>query len=66
MYNERNGATGVSGHQTMNLPVPVVGSGLLTSCEPLRRHVLNILRPYILQDVWRLEIPPNRHVIPAL
>jgi hypothetical protein len=28
MYNERNGAAGVHGHQTMNLLILVVGTGL--------------------------------------
>jgi hypothetical protein len=66
MCSKWNGVAGVRGHRTMNLPVSVVGTGLWASCEPLRRHVLNILWPYIPQDVWQFEIPPNRHVIPAL
>jgi len=66
MYTEQNGADGVHGHRIMNLPVLVVGTGLWASCEPLRPHMLNILRPYIPRDVWRFEIPLNRHVIPTL
>jgi hypothetical protein len=66
MCSERNGAAGVCGHRTMNLAIPVVGIGLWESCEPLKHHMLDILRLYILQDVWQPEIPPNHHVIPAL
>jgi hypothetical protein len=66
MCSERNGATIMRGHQTMNFPVLIVGIRLRVSCEPLRRHMLDILHPYILQDVWPSKIPPNHHVIPAL
>jgi hypothetical protein len=38
---------------------------LWASCEPLRRHVLKIVRPYIFRDVYRFEIPPNRNIVPA-
>jgi hypothetical protein len=31
----------------------------------LGHHPMNIFRPCILQDVWRSEILPNRHVIPT-
>jgi len=65
MCTKWNGAASVYGHQTMNLPVPVVGTKLWASCKPLRRHVLNILRPYIPWDEWRFELPPNHHLIPA-
>jgi len=65
MCIERNGVAGVRGHRTMNLSVSVVGTGLWASYEPLRRHVLNILHPYIPRDEWRFEFPPNRHLIPA-
>jgi len=44
MCAERDGAVGVRGDRTMNLPVPVDGSGLWASWEPLRRHILNICR----------------------
>jgi hypothetical protein len=63
MCSKRNGATGVRGHRTMNLPVTVVGTELWALCESHRHHVLNILRPYNPQDVWLFKIPPNRHVI---
>jgi len=66
MYSEQNRAADMRGHRTMNLPIPIVGTRLWASCEPLKYHMLDILRPYILQDVWRLEIPLNHHVIPAL
>jgi hypothetical protein len=65
MCTEQDGAAGVRGHQTMNLPVPVVGTGLWASCEPLRRHVLNKLRTYIPRDEWQSKFSPNRHLIPA-
>jgi hypothetical protein len=65
MCTERNVAAGVCGHRTMNLSVPVVGIGLWASCEPLKCHMLNILRPYIPRDEWQFEFPPNRHLIPA-
>jgi hypothetical protein len=45
--------------------VSIVGTRLWVLCEPLRRHVLNILRPYIPRDEWRFEFPPNRHLIPS-
>jgi len=66
MCSKRNGAAGVRCHRFMNWPIPVASTGLWASCEPLRRHVLKIVRPYIFRDVYRFEIPPNRHVIPAL
>jgi len=47
MCIKRNEVASVRGHRTINLSVPVVGIGLWASCEPLRRHMLNILRPYI-------------------
>jgi hypothetical protein len=28
--------------------------------------MLKIVRPYIFWDVYQFEIPPNRHVVPAL
>ena len=65
MCIEWNRVAGVCGHRTMNLPVSVIGTGLWALCEPLRCHVLNILRPYIPWDEWRFELPSNRHLIPA-
>ena len=65
MCIERNGVAGVRGHRTMNLPVKVIGAGLWALWELLRRHVLNICRPYISRDEWRFEFPPNRHLIPS-
>jgi hypothetical protein len=57
----------------MNLPVlsrsEFVGSGscigLRALCEMLEHHMLNIFCLYIFEDVWRLEILPNCHVISA-
>jgi len=66
MCSKRNGAASVRCHRAMNWPIPVASTGLWASCEPLRRHVLKIVRPYIFRDVYRFEIPPNRHVVPAL
>ena len=66
MCSKRNGAIGVHCHRAMNWPIPVASTELWASCEPLRRHVLKIGRPYIRRDVYRFEIPPNRHVIPTL
>jgi hypothetical protein len=51
MCSEWNGVAGVRGYQTMNLPVLIVSIKLWASYEPLRRHMLDILRPYILRDV---------------
>jgi hypothetical protein len=66
MWSKRNGAANVRCHPAMNWPIPVASTGLWVSCEPLRRHVLNIVRPYIFQDVYRFEIPPNHNIVPAL
>ena len=66
MCSKRNGAASVRCHPAMNWPIPVASTGLWASCEPLRRHVLKIVRPYIFQDVYRFEIPPNRNIVPAL
>ena len=66
MCNKRNGAASMRCHRAMNWPIPVVSTGLWASCEPLKRHVLKIVQLYIFQDVYRFEIPSNRHVIPSL
>ena len=66
MYNKQNGVASVRGHRTMNLLVSVVDTRLWASFERLRRHMLNILQPYISWDVWRFEISPNHHVFPVL
>ena len=66
MCSKQNGAASVRCHPTMNWPIPVASTGLYASCEPLGRHVLKIVRPYIFRDVYRFEIPPNRNIIPAL
>ena len=63
MCAEWDGAAGVRGHQTMNLPIPVVGARLWALWEPLWGHVLNICRPYFSRDEQRFEFPPNRHLI---
>ena len=47
MCSKRNGAASVRCHPAMNWPIPVARTGLWASCEPLRRHVLKIVRPYI-------------------
>jgi hypothetical protein len=65
MCNKRNRAASVRCHPTMNWPIPVASTGLWASCEPLRCHVLKIVRPYIFRDVYRFEIPPNRNIVPA-
>jgi hypothetical protein len=65
MYTERNGAAGVRGNRTVNFPISILDIGLWASHEPFKRHVLNILHPYILRDVWRPQISPNRHIILA-
>jgi hypothetical protein len=65
MQNEMNRAVGMSGNQAMNLPASIPRTGLRVSCETLGRHVLNILCPCILRNVWRPKILLNRHVIPA-
>jgi len=66
MCSKRNGAASVRCHRAMNWPIPVASTGLWASCEPLKRHVLKIVRPYIFRDVYRFEIPPNRNIVPAL
>jgi hypothetical protein len=66
MCSKRNGAASVSCHRVMNWPVPIANTRLRALCEPLRRDVLKILQPYICRDVYRFEIPPNRHVVQAL
>jgi len=66
MCSKRNGAASVRCHRVMNWQIPVASTGLWASSEPLRRHVLKIVRPYIFRDVYRFEIPPNRNIVPAL
>jgi hypothetical protein len=66
MCSKRNGAASVSCHPAMNWPIPVASTELWASCEPLKRHVLKIVRPYIFRDVYRFEIPPNRNIILVL
>jgi hypothetical protein len=66
MCSKRNRAANVCCHPAMNWPIPVASTGLWASCEPLRHHVLKIVRPYIFWDVYRFEIPPNRNIVPAL
>jgi hypothetical protein len=50
----------------MNWLIPVASIELGASCEPLRCHMLKIVRPYIFWDVYRFEIHPNRNIVPAL
>jgi len=66
MCSKWNGAASVRCHRAMNWPILVASTRLWASCEPLRRHVLNIVWPYIFRDVCRFEIPPNRNIVPAL
>jgi len=66
MCSKRNGAASVCCHWAMNWPIPVASTRLWASCEPLRRHMFKIVRPYIFRDVYRFEIPPNRNIVPAL
>jgi len=63
MQKEWNGVTSVYGNWAMNLSALVPHTRLWASCKTLRHHVLNILCPYFLQDVWRPKILPNCHVI---
>jgi len=66
MCSKQNGAASVRCHRAMNWSIPIASTGLLASCELLKRHVLKIVRPYIFWDVYRFEIPPNRNIVPAL
>ena len=66
MCSKQNGAASVRCHRAMNWPILVASTGLLASCEPLRRHVLKIVRLYIFQDVYQFEIPPNHNIVPTL
>jgi len=66
MCSKQNRAASVRCHPAMNWSILVASTGLWASCEPLRRHVLKIVRPYIFRDVYRFEIPPNRNIVPAL
>ena len=64
MQNERNWATSVHGNGTVNTPVPILHTGLWPSSEMCGCHMLNVVHPYSLQEVWRSEILPNHRVIP--
>jgi len=66
MCSKGNGAASVRCHRAMNWSIPVASTELWASCEPLRRHVLKIVRPYIFRDVYQFEIPLNRNIVPAL
>jgi len=66
MCSKRNRTASVRCHRAMNLSIPVASTRLWASCEPLRCHVLKIVRPYMFWDVYRFEIPPNRNIVPAL
>jgi hypothetical protein len=66
MCNKQNGAASVRCHRAMNWPIPVASTGLWASYEPLKHHVLKIVRPYIFWDVYQFEIPLNRNIFPAL
>jgi len=66
MWSKQNGAANVRCHPAMNWLILVASTGLWASCEPLRRHVLKIVRSYIFRDVYRFEIPPNRNIVSAL
>jgi len=61
-----DGVASMRGDRTVNLSISAIGTRLWALCELLRRHVLDILRSYILWDVYQPEIPPNHHVILAL
>jgi hypothetical protein len=65
MQNEWNRFAGVRDNWTMNLYVPVLRLEPWPLYETLKHHVLDVSFPYILWDVWRFEIPPNRHVVLA-
>jgi len=66
MCSKRNEAASVRCHPAINWLISIANTGLWASCEPLKRHVLKIVRPYIFRDVYRFEIPPNRNIVPAL
>jgi len=66
MCSKQNGAASVCCHRAMNWSIPVANTGLGASCEPLRCHMLKIVRPYIFWDVYRFEIPPNRNIVSTL
>jgi hypothetical protein len=66
MCGKRNEAASVRCHRAMNWLILVASTRLWASYEPLRRHVLKIVQPYIFQDVYRFEIPPNLNIVPAL
>jgi hypothetical protein len=63
--NKQNGVVGVYGNWTMNIPVLIFHTGIWLSRETRKYHVLKVSRPYNFWDVWRFEILPNHHVIPA-
>ena len=66
MCSKQNRAASVRCHRAMNWPIPVANTELWATYEPLRRHVLKIVRPYIFQDVYQFEIPTVRNIVPDL
>ena len=65
MQNKWNRAVSVRGNETMNFLALVPYTELRPLRETRKRHVLNVLCPYSLQDVWQYEILLNHHVISA-
>ena len=48
----------------VNMSVLVLRTGLWPSSETCGCHVLNVVRPYSLRDIWRSKILSNCHIIP--
>jgi hypothetical protein len=63
MWNEWNGVAIVRGNEIVNTPLPILRIRLWPSSETRGRHMLNVVRPYSLWDIWRSEILSIRHVI---
>jgi len=63
MWNEWNGVAIVRGNEIVNTPLPILRIRLWPSSETRGRHMLNVVRPYSLWDMWRSEILSIRHVI---
>jgi hypothetical protein len=66
MCSKQNDAVSERCYRAMNWSIPVASTRLWASCEPLKRHVLKIVLPYIFRDVYWFEIPSNRNIVSAL
>jgi hypothetical protein len=58
MWNEWNGAAIVRGNGILNIPLLILRIGLWSSSGTRGRHMLNVVRPYSLWDIW---FKPPRH-----